>query len=321
VNGWWERSKTLLAKWLPFLPVSWHRKALAWLDRHGYRPVEVLCWEKAYRVEKGGQHFVFERLSPEGLVIWQEVLSKVGGPFRRLVIPEAVTWGQDKEIGSWILRRWLDGKPMCPDWSELPRAGGMRLAPDGVEKVVDLLEDLAAIDAAPFLRTGVPRRDRSFLQEQIRREVAQAEKRGLLSPAEIDRIWCLVQPILACADTGPWRLSNHDFYFRNFLEMPDGRVALLDWEVARISCFEIEHCVSYLWMLLWNQPEWRAEFLGQTKQRLRIDREKFRAALIVNSLHQAMFVWQNQPVLQDKMLHVLRVSLDEERFAAVWKGL
>ena len=320
MNGWLERVKTLLARRLPFLPVSWHRKALAWLDRHGYRPVEVLSWEKAYRVEKDGQQFVFKRLMPEGLAVWQEVLSKLRGPFGRLVIPEAVTFGQDKGIGCWVVRRWLDGKPMCADWSELAATKAVGLPLDRVEKVVDLLEDLAAIDAAQFLTSGIPRRDRSFLQEQIRREVAQAEKRGLLSPTEIERIWRLVQPILACTDAGPWRLSNHDFYFRNFLEMPDGRVALLDWEVARISCFEIEHCASYLWMLLWNHPEWRGEFLGQTKQRLRIDREKFWAALIVNSLHQAMFVWQNQPVLQDKMLQILQTALDEERFAAVWKG-
>lgn len=318
MNGWLDRGKTLLARWLPFLPVSWHRKGLAWLDRHGYRPVEVLSWAKAYRVEKEGQQFVFKRLTPHGLSVWQEVLSKLRGPFRRLVVPEATAFGQDKRIGVWMLRRWLDGRPMCAEWSELLSPGEVRLPRDRVEMVVDLLEDLAAVDAAQFLRTDIQRRDRCFLQKQIGQEVAQAEQQGLLGPTEIERLWRLVQPIFACAETGPWRLSNHDFYFRNFLELPDGRVALLDWEVARISCFEIEHCVSYLWMLLWNHPEWRREFLHQATQRLKIDQDKFRAALVVNALHQAMFVWQDQPALQAQMIGVLRNALDDQQMAVVW---
>ncbi len=291
---------------------------MAWLESRGYRTLEVLSWAKAYRVEKGGEPFVFKRLTSQGLAIWQEVLSKIQGPFRRLVVPEVVEGGEDKRIGCWVVRRWLDGKPMCAHWSEWVEPDSVQLPIDRVEKVVDVLEDLATIDASPFLAANIQRRDRSFLQNQIAREVAQAKEKGLLSPAEIKRIWQLVEPLFACTDKGPWHLSNHDFYFRNFLEMPDGRVALLDWEVARISSFEIEHCVSYLWMLLWNCPEWRREFLYQTKQRLGIDREKFRAALIVNSLHQAMSVWRHQPALQAKMIGVLREALDGQQMVALW---
>lgn len=318
MHGWINRGKTLLARWLPFLPVSWHRKAMAWLETRGYRPREILSWAKAYRVEKGGEQFVFKRLTSQGLAIWQEVLSKIQRPFRRLAALKAVELGEDKWIGPWVLRRWLDGKPMCADWSEVLLPDAVRLPVDRVEKVVEMLEDLASIDAAEFLAANIQRRDRLFLQKQIGQEVAQAEQQGLLGPADVERLWRLVQPIFACADKGPWRLSNHDFYFRNFLELPDGRVALLDWEVARLSCFEIEHCVSYLWMLLWNHPEWRREFLQQAKQRLGIDQAKFRAALIVNSLHQAMFVWSNQPGLQAKMIDQLRAALDDQQMAALW---
>ncbi|MCS7306728.1 MAG: aminoglycoside phosphotransferase family protein, partial [Thermoguttaceae bacterium] len=319
MHGWWARCKTLLVRWLPFLPVSWHRKAMAWLSRQGYKPVEALSWGKAYRVEKGGRQFVFKRLTAQGLKIWQEILCKLQGAFRRLVIPEAVAFGEDKWLGCWVLRRWLEGQPMCADWSELVEPGGVCLPMDRVEKVVDLLEDLARIDPSLFLTTHLPRRDQRFLQKQISQETAQAEQQGLLSLAEIGRIWYLVEPILSCAETGPWRLSNHDFYFRNFLELPDGRVALLDWEVARVSSFEIEHCTSYLWMLLWNHPQWRQEFLKQVKQRLGIDRQKFRAALLVNALHQAMFVWKNQPALQTKMIQLLRNALDDQQMAAIWQ--
>lgn len=291
---------------------------MAWLSRQGYRPVEALSWGKAYWVERGGEQFVFKRLTTYGLAIWQEVLSKIRRPFPRLVLPEAVAFGQDRWLGCWVLRRRLDGKPMCGDWSEVFVPDAVPLPVDRVEKVVDLLEDLAAIDAAEFLAAHIQRRDRCFLETQIGREVTQAEKQALLTPGEIQRIWRLVEPIFACAEKGPWRLSNHDFYFRNFLELPDGRVALLDWEVARISCFEIEHCVSYLWMLLWNCPQWRQEFLHQAKQRLGIDREKFRAAWIVNSLHQGMFVWRNQPTLQAKMIEQIREALDDQQMAALW---
>lgn len=320
-SRWLDRVKTLVARWVPFVPLSDHWRIDLFVRKRGYRIADVLYWGRTYALEKDGKRCLFKRTGANGLLVHRDVLPRIRGDFCRLVIPPLIECGCDGRLGSWIITEWVPGRGFSDRWDELDpqTAGGKAIPLDYVDVLLELLDDLRGIDAARFAQTGIERRDRSFLEPRIRTQLDRGRARALLSGRDERRVMEILQPFLAGVDSGPLRLSNHDFYFRNFVELPAGRVALVDWDVARISTFETEHCVTYLWMLMWNHAAWASDFLNRARARFGLDRRRVRAALVVNALNQSMYVWVDRPELQPIPAAALRLALDDASFDALWK--
>jgi aminoglycoside phosphotransferase (APT) family kinase protein len=157
------------------------------------------------------------------------------------------------------------------------------------------------------------------LWERIRPQLDLALKLGQLSQAEVRRALDLLEPLLVKADCGKLYLSNDDFNFRNLIELPAGRVAVIDWDSSRVSSFEIEHCVTYLWMMMWNQTDWRKGLVSLARQRLPLDLERTRAVLLVNCLHQSMHVWRKRNDLHPIPLGTFRNVLEDAYFEKHWR--
>lgn len=315
-KSWLDRTKTFVGRWLPFATRSRHRHILGFLQSRGYQAVDVLAWERTYRLRKNGRDYVFKRQGSNGLVAYRDVLPAIRGEFVRLAVPRFVESGCHRRFRTWIIAEWLPGRTFndrCDD-RDPSTSGGKTIPLDYVEPVVDLLADLRTIDARGFAASGLEMRSRSFLCPRLRRQLDESRARGLVSPRQERRLFELLEPFLDGVDSGTLRISNHDFNFRNFVELPGGRVAVVDWDAARISTYEIEHCVTYLWMLMWNHPEWAKAFLTRAAAILHLDRRVFRAALLINALNQAMRVWPERPELRDIMLATFANALDDAWF-------
>ena len=322
INGWLDRLKTFAGRWVPFVPLSEQRAIEHFARRRGYAVAEVLCWGRTCRLHKEGKDYLFKRTGPNGLIAYRDVLPAVDGDFKRLVLPRFVDGGHQSGIGHWIISRWLEGRNFNDRWDEWKPevCGGKGIALDYVDVLLDVLEDLRGVEASPFAAGGIERRTRSFLCSRIRGQLDRALQGSLLTAGQERRALDLLEPFLARVDSGRLRLSNHDFYFRNFLEMPRGRIGILDWDAARISTYEIEHCVTYLWMLMWNHSAWSAALLEGARSRFALDRHQVRAALLVNLLNQSMHVWPNRPELSRMLLATFLEALDDAGFSAIWRG-
>ena len=101
--GTFERMKTLVARWVPFAPLSDHRRVQRFACKQGYRIADVLAWGHTYQVEKDGKPFLWKRCGDNGLLVHRDVLPRIDGPFRRLVIPRLLRCGCDRRLGSWIV--------------------------------------------------------------------------------------------------------------------------------------------------------------------------------------------------------------------------
>lgn len=313
-TGSLERMKTLVAQWVPFAPLSDHRRVQRFARKQGYRIADVLAWGRTYLVEKDGTPYLLKRCGDNGLLVQRDVLPRIGGNFRRLVIPRLVRCGCDRRLGSWILTEWLPGRGFQDRWDELDpqTCGGRAIGLEYVDVVLDVLEELRGTDAEAAARAGLECRNQAFLRPRITAQLDKALARGLLSHEQQRRALGLLEPFLQSVEEGPLRLSNHDFNFRNLVELPGGRIALVDWDAARVSTYETEHCVTYLGMLMWNHPQWVDALFDRARTRFGLDRRRMRAALLINALNQSMHVWPERPELFPIPLATFLRTLDAE---------
>jgi hypothetical protein len=147
--------------------------------------------------------------------------------------------------------------------------------------------------------------------------LAQAE--GYMTLHQEEQARRMLGPFFAGVDNGELQLSNRDFYFRNFVERVDGRVALLDWDYARLSTFETEHCIAHLWLLMWNNFSWQRMFLNAARERFSLDPDRWRSVLFIDALHQALFWRTSRPYLMPIELNYALNTLSDERFSKyIW---
>jgi hypothetical protein len=258
-----------------------------------------------------------------GVAVHKTLLSNARGPFWRLVLPETLSCGQIPGMGSYILMDWVEGQSYEGHWSErLPETAGGRSIPfQSAEWVVDLIEDLGripcdALDTSELTILGPPQ-----IKHVTSVCLSKAAEADLITARQAGRIREIFDEFTARCENRPLMLSNGDFQFRNFIAVDAARTALIDWDAARLSPFEREHCVAYQWLLMWNNPRWQARFLSEAKARLALDETLFRGALLLNTLKQAMLVW-SRPTDADLRLRQMDFCLnvlDDRDFEHVWR--
>jgi hypothetical protein len=299
------------------------------IERHGYEFVEDLQRYdrgKVCRVRKGGSHFVIKRTDAAGAIVYRDLLPALSHiKFRRLAVPQFIESGEEKGVGHWVVTEWLDGRTFHDRWDERhPNTSGGRAIPlDTTTLVLDLVADLASINPASHDATAhLCRRTADEVTGTVERKLVAVRDDGQVhvTPAQETLARELIQPLIDSVNTGRVTLSNGDFYFRNFIELPAGRVAVVDWDSTRLSTFEVEHCVAYQWMLMWNNPPWQRAFLDEAKSRFELDRDRFRAVLLLDTLTQVVF-WKGQdPYLMQIELDYFLNSLSDSYFSHVWGG-
>ena len=213
----------------------------------------------------------------------------------------------------------MAGRPSARGgWEE--RTGGRDTPIATCEPTLDLIEDLGAIDATPFRGRGLTEQTRAWVGSLVERHLAWARAAGHFDEGAGAAARRILAPFVDGIDTGAVRLGNGDFQLRNFVERPDGRIALIDWDAARLSTFEAEHCVAYQWLLMWNNPAWQRAYLDGARRRLGLRAERFRAVLLIDVLKQAFF-WRERDGLARMPLQYVAPLLSDDAFdARIWRG-
>lgn len=309
-----------------YRPPPLEQQVARFLRRRKYQLVRHLKKDKVYETEKNGRSFVFKLVTPNEFIAHRDVLAKLDVAFRRLVIPSLLDAGHARFLGrgvsAWVITEWQEGQDFGSRWDErIPHIAGGRAIPlETHDLVLQLIEDLRRIDGAILRASAIKNETQKSLQASFDKQLLWARREGHLDECHETKARQILKPFLDTVDIGRIHLSNGDFQFRNFTERTDGKVALLDWDSAKASTFETEHCVAYQWLLMWNNPRWQGRFLNGARVRFALRPERFRAVLLVDALNQAFFWRRCSDLLRIQVNYVSRVLSDAYFEKELWSA-
>jgi len=147
--------------------------------------------------------------------------------FTTLQLPAAIRIDPGRRL--LVLPRY-DGDDLAARWSETD--GGARLPATLADTIAAILADLAGIDTTPVtddpVLSAIPglvfhRAAALTRSAGIARRLTRA---GLLSGEDCAR----AEQLIAHRQHTPMIVNNGDFYPRNLIVRPDGRIVIVDWE-------------------------------------------------------------------------------------------
>ena len=182
--------------------------------------------------------------------------------FTALLLPSAITIDADR--GLLVLPRY-DGEDLAARWDETD--GGAGLGIDLAARIPAVLEDLARIDttritADPAL-SKIPgiAFDHAVALARSAGIARRLIRVGLLTPGH----WARAERLLAHQQHTPVIVNNGDFYPRNLIVLPTGRIVIVDWETyGPNSPFHTvdhpENVAAVFYVHMWGNPAWQAAY-------------------------------------------------------------
>jgi hypothetical protein len=209
----------------------------------------------------------------------------------RLVIPEAIAID---EAAATLVLPVYDGEPGI--WDEADGGANANYTP---LSIVHLLLDLrATFRSVEWEQQSVPVFDHEVHASLARRTVDKLREHRLLSAGDREAVLELLDRHCTCG--GNTTVHNGDFYPRNLIFQPNGKVALIDWEtndgiddLAIIA--PMAHIATYFWAHMWGNPQWQRQFKsrGYMETLLWIGETEFVWHATINALRLAR-LWLEQ---------------------------
>jgi aminoglycoside phosphotransferase (APT) family kinase protein len=190
-----------------------------------------------------------------------------------------------------VLPRY-DGDELAARWSETD--GGARLPVTLTDTIAAILADLAGINTTPVtddpVLSAIPGlvfdHAAAFTRSAgIARNLARA---GLLSGQDCAR----AERLVAYRQHTPMIVNNGDFYPRNLIVRPDGRVVIVDWETWNPgSPFHTidhpENVAAVFYVHMWGNPAWQAAYRAALSTRFAFSPASFAKGVVIAALELA----------------------------------
>ncbi len=277
---------------------------------------------KAVCEDATGERFLMKYSSDVEKVMLFKVLptiEKQNLPFRVLQLPELVTIlrkSYDQEGTAkqpdFIFMKHIDGSKFNNRWDEVSSLGygGRGVETDFATKVIDLIVDLSLIDTSSEDLFGLSTFDFDRWKKQNFPFLAEILlKRKLINQKHIDKASSILSSS-SLFDGSKKILTNGDFYPRNLIELPNGKIAIVDWEGRQDYDFEdkkggltqrvmdqrnsfinfVENHVAFFYIHMWGNPDFQRKFIRDASQKFGFTTENLQAAILIKSLEQAL-IW------------------------------
>ena len=197
---------------------------------------------KAVGENASGERFFIKKSSNVEKIVYTNVLPAIKKQklrFQVLQLPELVTIvGKNfdqtglSEQQDFIITKYINGFRFNDRWDETSTLGygGRGIDSNFATKTVDLVTDLSLIDTSLLNMLALPTFDFSNWKKQNLPFLSDILiKRKIINPEHIDKI-LLILSSNSLFENSRIILTNGDFYPRNFIELPNGKVAIVDWE-------------------------------------------------------------------------------------------
>lgn len=214
---------------------------------------------------------------------------RYNGTFSTLVLPAPLEVDRRRHK---LKLPFYAGEHFDQRWDEA--SGGARLGLDLAIEMVGVISDLATIGTEELLDDrllmAIPKvayHDAEAVAHAmgIARALAAA---GYLTGPDLDG----VAPALSTTVASPLILNNGDFYPRNLIRKPDGKVVLVDWETwnANSPFYVLDHpenVAAVAFVHMWGNEPWRAEFVRALEAHHGFERTGFHKGIVLKALELA----------------------------------
>ncbi|MGH3304741.1 MAG: hypothetical protein ACRDOK_24355 [Streptosporangiaceae bacterium] len=224
--------------------------------------------------------------------------------FTTLLLPAAITIDPRRRL--LVLPRYY-GDYLAARWSEAD--GGALLSTTLAAGIAAILEDLACIDTAcvtgdPVLsQIGGLVFDHAAARIRSARIARKLTRAGLLSRQDCAR----AGQLLAHRQQTPVIVNNGDFYPRNLIVQPAGRIVIVDWETWNPNSpfHTIDHpenVAAVFYVHMWGNPAWQAAYHDALSKRFAFSEISFAKGVVIAALELAG-MWLN-----DTDLHLAAIQ-------------
>ncbi len=234
--------------------------------------------------------------------------------FERLVIPEYVSDGKFGEL-DWVLTKYIKGEPLLFEWSEKTYKsdilGGKKIGLHVAKYAVDILRDLRLVDME-----SIPEFVRRFSFDSwlgnFRVQAQELVDRRIWSQELVDRALEHFQAAATERYEGNM-FTNGDFYPRNFILLPKGRIAVADW-VGGVDPWAF--VAMKAWIMMWGNSGWQVAFIQELKRHFPIDTSEMQAGILVKC-HDQIYAWREKSedavgLARTQLLSYFSNALDEQ---------
>jgi hypothetical protein len=212
--------------------------------------------------------------------------------FERLVLPEYINDGVFEGL-RWVMTKYLKGRPLLFDWSEISYKpdllGGRRIGLEVAKYSVDVLRDLRMVDV-DIMPAFVRRFDFDQWFGQFKERAADFVARGFFRQDTIDRACALFESLATERYEGNM-FTNGDFYPRNFILLPHGKIAVADW-VGGIDPWEFVAMKAY--NMMWGNPAWQKAYISEINRHFPVDIEEMQVGMLVKCSNR-IWLWREEP--------------------------
>jgi hypothetical protein len=209
--------------------------------------------------------------------------------FTALQLPSAITIDAGRGL---LILPYYDGEDLAARWHESD--GGASLDTGLAARIPVVLEDLAAIDTAAVTTDPVLSKipglgfDHAAALRRSAGIARQLMRAGLLSPDDCAR----AEQLLAREQQTPMIVNNGDFYPRNLIVLPTGRIVIVDWETySPNSPFHTvdhpENVAAVFYVHMWGNPAWQAAYRRALDERFGFPETDFAKGVVIQALELA----------------------------------
>jgi hypothetical protein len=209
--------------------------------------------------------------------------------FTTLLLPTAITIDPVRRL---LVLPHYNGEDLAARWDETD--GGALLSPGLAAAIPAIVEDLARIDTACVTTDPVLSKipglvfDHDAALARSAGIARQLTRAGLLTREDCAQ----AERLLAHQQRTPMIVNNGDFYPRNLIVQPSGRIVIIDWETCNPnSPFHTvdhpENVAAVFYAHMWGNPAWQAACRNALHQRLGFSPASFAKGVVIAALELA----------------------------------
>jgi len=212
--------------------------------------------------------------------------------FERLVLPEYVNDGKYGDL-DWILTKFIKGRPLLFEWSELSSKpdslGGKKIGMEVARYAVDVLRDLRMVDL-DTIPDFVNMFSFDVWLEGFKIKSQELVDLRIWGQETVAQAMAIFKTLTAERYQGNM-FTNGDFYPRNFILLPKGKIAVADW-VGGVDPWEF--VAMKAWTMMWGNAAWQVSFVKEIMKHFPVDHETMQIGILVECADQ-IFAWRHLP--------------------------
>ena len=314
------------------------------LSEEDLKPVRVAPNGNLICVNNDIQKYLLKECGDIEEKIFSQALPEIEGmnlDFKTLLLPEHlkvvtknVESEENKEFRKFILINYYDGTNFNKKWNEaLPDSYGGRGVDLSInDKVAGLLEDFSLIDINLLNNLDLLTFDlRKWIAKNLPFKAEKLIKKRIITKDQADKARSILES-KEVFQGSKMIFTNGDFYPRNFIELSNGRIVVIDWEgredyrvsvefdgivedmVGQRNAFinYLENHASFFFVHMWGNYKVQRSFLKLAAEKFDLSIINLQAALIIKSLEQALHFLPWSEYLAVRQAEIFVNSLEKE---------